>query len=178
LENLIVCYEKCLNKFGNYVEKQRTDVQRHLYAFIPTYLHSCKKMKNLTFWLPLVVSCNRLSRWCVLPPKLKRLNLQGLVVLATKKGKRYIKSIIWLCTLVLDYLTHALKGVPLLYHGDTCNEIENTKFCVERSSPCELRSPVTGHVQDTCTDASTVLEAREEYCIRHWNYKWRQCVAT
>jgi hypothetical protein len=34
LDNLIVCYDKCLNKFRSYVEKQRTDVQRYPYAFL------------------------------------------------------------------------------------------------------------------------------------------------
>jgi hypothetical protein len=38
------CYDKCLNKFGNYVEKQRTDAQRYLSAFLVfTYHHSRKK---------------------------------------------------------------------------------------------------------------------------------------
>jgi hypothetical protein len=55
LENHIVCYEQCLNKFGNHEEKQRTDVQRYLQAFFfSTYFHSGKKNGNLTFWLPLI----------------------------------------------------------------------------------------------------------------------------
>jgi hypothetical protein len=50
LENLIICYDKCLNKFGNNVERQRTDVQKYPCVFIVcTYLHSLKKMGNLNF---------------------------------------------------------------------------------------------------------------------------------
>jgi hypothetical protein len=36
LANLIVCYDKCLNKFGNYVEKQRTVVQRYRVFLLST----------------------------------------------------------------------------------------------------------------------------------------------
>jgi hypothetical protein len=50
LENLTVCYDKCLNKFRNYMEKYRTDFQRYPYAFlVSTYLLSCKKNRELYF---------------------------------------------------------------------------------------------------------------------------------
>jgi hypothetical protein len=50
LGNLIICYDECLKKFGNYVEKQRIEVQRYLCAFlVSTYLHSHKKVGALTF---------------------------------------------------------------------------------------------------------------------------------
>jgi hypothetical protein len=57
LENLIICYDKCPNMFGNYVEKYRTDVQRYPCAFlVSTYHHLCKKKRgNLTWWPPLVL---------------------------------------------------------------------------------------------------------------------------
>jgi hypothetical protein len=43
LENLVVCYGKCLNKFGNYVEKYRSDVQRYPCAFrVSNYVLSRK----------------------------------------------------------------------------------------------------------------------------------------
>jgi hypothetical protein len=55
LENFIVHYDKCPNMCGNYVEKYRTDVQRYPCAFIVSiYLHSHKKTRNFTFWLPLM----------------------------------------------------------------------------------------------------------------------------
>jgi hypothetical protein len=48
LENLIVRCDKCLNKFGNCVEKQRTDVHRYPCAFlVPAYLHSRKKKQDI-----------------------------------------------------------------------------------------------------------------------------------
>jgi hypothetical protein len=43
LENLVVRY-KCLDKFGDYAEKHRTDVRTYPWAFLVfTYLHSRKK---------------------------------------------------------------------------------------------------------------------------------------
>jgi hypothetical protein len=48
LENLIVCFDKCLNNFENYVEEKRTDVQSYLCAFLVfTYFHSRNKIEIL-----------------------------------------------------------------------------------------------------------------------------------
>jgi hypothetical protein len=55
LKNLIVRNDKCLNRFGDYVEKQRTDFQTWSAFLVSTYLHSPKKNVKLTaFWLALV----------------------------------------------------------------------------------------------------------------------------
>jgi hypothetical protein len=52
LENVIIYYDNCLNKFGDYVEKSRTDVQRYPCAFLVSiYLYSRKKIRNLIFLL-------------------------------------------------------------------------------------------------------------------------------
>jgi hypothetical protein len=42
VENVILRHESCLNKFGHRVEKQRTDVEVCLYAFLP-------RLTSLTF---------------------------------------------------------------------------------------------------------------------------------
>jgi hypothetical protein len=56
LENLVVRYDKCLNKFGNCMQRYRTDVQRYLCGFLVSIylLSDTKKIGSLTFRLPLV----------------------------------------------------------------------------------------------------------------------------
>jgi hypothetical protein len=51
LKNLIVHYEKCPNKFGEYVEKYSTTAQTYMCAFlVSSYLQSPKK-KDRTYFL-------------------------------------------------------------------------------------------------------------------------------
>jgi hypothetical protein len=53
LENLIVCFDKCLITFGDHVEKQRTDVQTYPCTFLvstyirePCFLTYPRRMEN------------------------------------------------------------------------------------------------------------------------------------
>jgi hypothetical protein len=49
LENLILCYDKCLNNLET-VEKQRAEVQRYRVLFlVPLTSIYVKKIRNLTF---------------------------------------------------------------------------------------------------------------------------------
>jgi hypothetical protein len=53
LVNLIIHYGRCMNKFGDCAETQKTTVQTHPYAFlVSNYFHSPKKYRNLFLTYP------------------------------------------------------------------------------------------------------------------------------